>query len=98
MNTSAAFFFSMLAVALCIGFFIAISTVSGEVFWFNTAQPTSAEQRQLFEDYATLKHFPNVEAFCLYAMGSTIKKVPLTEDEKTEYVQLQASRAATQKR
>jgi hypothetical protein len=63
-----------------------------------SAQPTSEEQRQWFVDYSVLKNFPNVEAFSLYSMGKTAKSVPLTEDEKAAYIQLQASRPEAQKR
>lgn len=62
------------------------------------AQPTSAEQRQRFEDYATLKHFPNVEAFALYAMGAITKKVPLTVDEDIAHARMVAERGPSEKR
>jgi hypothetical protein len=48
-------------------------------------QPTSAEQRQWFEDYAKLKNHQSVEAFALHAIGGMTKKVPLTNDEQIEY-------------
>lgn len=62
------------------------------------AQPTSAEQRQRFEDYAVLKNFPSVEAFALYAMGAITKKVPLTSDEELAHARMVAERKASEKR